>query len=180
MERKIITLAIIAIFFLARYARKASMEAELKQLVTYCILEMGQAGVAKLNTVLPENFRITQAEKKDANRILKEYRKDVILCFFKDSYKKKHYADDDFFAQTLWSFLDEKSWYYNIDSCSIMNRVGDIDEYSFVCELTDFGAVFYKMKLASALLIRKYDEKSSINITHLYEVLSTRKVKLFR
>ena len=133
-----------------------------------------------LNDLTTPAFRIGDKEKEAFFQILDEYRNSVIQTFLKsDRPNRKIAALDDktFFLRTFYNFLDKRSCAFQISGNDMHTYICAINSYTTKYALTDFGVVYYKAYLATAIFAKSINEPFC-DTNHIKEALETRELEI--
>lgn len=179
MKSVIIVVVAIAAATFAHHIYTFFVKKRIKSNVQYCENETLGHLLCLLICELPKEYRILYEEETDAYKILEHYREDMAQKFIKDGYSREcaSMSEHEFFIKTLYVFLDKRCCYYQLGEQCIAEYKSDANSYTKRYFLTDFGVVFYKLLLATAI----YNQKAGapfVHTSHIYDTLNTREFEV--
>lgn len=131
---------------------------------------------AQIKLFLPQEYRIAgDEERKTANELLEEYRKDLMQAYFagKLNIPKSKYVvqGQDYFMFALYAFLSDHQCDYEFLGHNMRKA-------------TDFAVVFHKMHYITYMYCRKNETLKDLvpewNEKNLKEILETKQIQLQR
>lgn len=107
--------------------------------------------IEQSNLKIPQQHCIdfsNEFEKESLSQILNEHKDQVVKNYFCNRLKEGtniyNLSSLEYYFLSLYCFVDEKPSYYDNKAYEKREKISD---YTFKCQLTEYGRVYYKLKL---------------------------------